>query len=439
MHDLSASSDDLQNAVDNLPATGAELCLAAAFTWSPSVQIKARSRIVVTGAGPASIIRASGHEAALLLDTSDEIEIRNIRVEGGTPSPGGDPALNGAITVTGSSRVRIADCTVACPGAQAVRNQTCITARSGSGRNVQDLRLERNALEIGPWQTGILIVDADSARVSGNRLSLPPGIGVSALTGADELVVRLTRNLVTAAIAAAASAATKQVPIPGASPINVVVGSDAEKLIDALAPKLAPSQVARRGVAGALGAAVRRAVSPEGFASLPNSAQVVITGVRQGLLSAGQGIVVGGSRAGTIQIHDNVVEDTVEGIHVGALDAEHRRARGSRRGRDRQEPHPPAGAEAVRPRAARGLRGQRAQPAHPRHGRDASSRREEQARPDRRRGDPDPRRARPVRMHPAGEPRRLLDRRLACCRSGRFRCNGCGSCRRRRRSGRAPR
>ena len=43
----------------------------------------------------------------------------------------------------------------------------------------------------------------------------------------------------------------------------------------------------------------------------------MITGVRQGLLSAGQGIVVGGSRAGTIQIHDNVVEDTVEGIHVG--------------------------------------------------------------------------------------------------------------------------
>ena len=43
----------------------------------------------------------------------------------------------------------------------------------------------------------------------------------------------------------------------------------------------------------------------------------MITGVRQGLLSAGQGIVVGGSRAGTIRIHDNVVEDTVEGIHVG--------------------------------------------------------------------------------------------------------------------------
>ena len=310
--------DDLQNAVDSLPATGGELCLAAGvYVVAAPVQIKARSRIVVTGAGPASIIRASGHEAALLVDTSDEIEIRNIRVEGGTPSPGGDPALNGAITVTGSSRVRIADCTVACPGAQAVRNQTCITARSGSGRNVQDLRLERNALEIGPWQTGILVVDADSARVSGNRLSLPPGIGVSALTGADELVVRLTRNLVTAAIAAAASAATKQVPIPGASPINVVVGSDAEKLIDALAPKLAPGQVVRRGVAGALAAAVRRAVSPEGFATLPNSAQVVITGVRQGLLSAGQGIVVGGSRAGTIQIHDNVVEDTVEGIHVG--------------------------------------------------------------------------------------------------------------------------
>jgi hypothetical protein len=164
--------DDLQNAVDSLPATGGELCLAAGvYAVAVPVQIKARSRIVVTGAGPASIIRASGHEAALLVDTSDDRD-PNIRVEGGTPSPGGDPALNGAITVTGSSRVRIADCTVACPGAQAVRNQTCITARSGSGRNVQDLRLERNALG---WTVADrdLVVDADSARVSGNRPSLP--------------------------------------------------------------------------------------------------------------------------------------------------------------------------------------------------------------------------------------------------------------------------
>ena len=80
--------DDLQNAVDCLPAAGGELCLAAGvYVLAAPVQIKARSRIVVTGAGPASIIAGERSRGGALVDTSDEIEIRNIRVEGGTPSP----------------------------------------------------------------------------------------------------------------------------------------------------------------------------------------------------------------------------------------------------------------------------------------------------------------------------------------------------------------
>jgi hypothetical protein len=55
---------------------------------------------------------------------------------------------------------------------------------------------------------------------------------------------------------------------------------------------------------------------------LPKGAQTVIDDVWVGSLAAGQGIVVGGTVAGTIQILDNLVEDTVQGIHVGISDAQ---------------------------------------------------------------------------------------------------------------------
>jgi hypothetical protein len=194
--------------------------------------------------------------------------------------------------------------------------------------------------------------------------------GSASLTGADELVVRLTRNLVTAAIAAAASAATKQVPIPGASPINVVVGSDAEKLIDALAPKLAPGQVVRRGVAGALAAAVRRAVSPEGFATLANSAQVVITGVRQGC-SAGQESSSAGRGPERSRSTTTSSRTPSRGIHVGLSTP----SIGGREAADevviaRNHIHLLVPRLYDRERHAV-FAGKRAQPAHPRHGRDA--------------------------------------------------------------------
>jgi hypothetical protein len=167
----------------------------------------------------------------------------------------------------------------------------------------------------------MLLVDVGHAHVAANVLSLPHAARAGSLTGGDEVVVRTVRSLIGAAVREAPAAGTRRVAIPGSPPINVVVGSDAETLIDALAAIVRRSQAAGRGGLKALQAAARDAVtSPAVFARLSKSAQNTIEKVRESSIAAGQGIVVGGTTAGTIQILDNVVEDTVQGIHVGVSD-----------------------------------------------------------------------------------------------------------------------
>jgi Family of unknown function (DUF6519) len=311
--------DDLQAAVDKLPPEGGELCLAAGvYPLAAPVLLNSRKRIVATGAGSATVIRALQSEAAIVIQASAGIELRQLRIEGGTPGGAGDPQLNAAVTVIGSKEVSIADCAVACPESAAGRSQTCITARSGAGGDPDGIRVERNRLEVGAWETGILLIDVGHAVVAGNEVALAPDVeGKGTLKGGNELVIRTLRSLIAAAVRPTPQPGTKQVAVPGAEPLNVLVGSDAEKLIDALAPQVSTSLGASRGALKAVQAVARNVTTTAFLDALSKAAQAVVGKVRQELLVAGQGIVVGGSHAGTIEILDNTVKDAVQGIHVG--------------------------------------------------------------------------------------------------------------------------
>jgi hypothetical protein len=313
--------DDLQAAVDSLPVGGGELCMAAGlYALAAPLLLTGRKRIVITGAGPATIVHAAKTEAAIVLDHCDEIEIRHIRVEGGSPGGAGDAHLNGAVTATGSVGVTISDCSLSCPASSESREQTCITIRSDTKRVPDAIRIERNRLEIGPWQTGILVLDAQDTVVAANRLGLPDGLAALAPGIADDLVARMLRKLVAGAIRKTAETGTKPVAIPGGGTINVVTANNASKLVEAFIPLLTPAQVIRRGPAKALEGAARRALEPANFTKLPQQATAMIGLVRQEMLAAGQGIIVGGTHIGTIQILENTVADTIQGIHVGVSD-----------------------------------------------------------------------------------------------------------------------
>jgi hypothetical protein len=317
-----APGDDLQAAVDSLPAEGGQLCLAAGLYVLPApVKLAGRSRVVVSGAGAATVLRATQTEAALIVQNCSQVEVRNVRIEGGSPDKA-DPQLNGALTVVASSEVTLSECSLSCPESAAGRAQTCVTVRSGGGRDPDAIRLERNRLKVGPWETGVLLVDVGHAVVAGNEIAItldPEGTGVKA---GGEPLARGLRTLIDAAVRPDAERGTRPVKVPGAEPLHVLAGSQAEKLIVALAAQLSPSQVARRGALKALQAAARRAADGPARARLPKSAQAVIGQLQVDLRVVGQGIVVGGSRAGTVEILGNLVEDAVQGIHVGVSDGD---------------------------------------------------------------------------------------------------------------------
>lgn len=205
--------DDLQQAIAALPATGGELCLSAGvFSLGDTVHIANRQRVIVNGAGPATVLRCATSETVLSFETCREVEVRNLRIESG-PAGTGPKAehLNGALMFSASTDVVVSACTLSCPDSTQ-RAQACLLVRGAGGPEPDRVRVERCDFEVGSWQTGILLVDVARAAIVGNR-------------------VRLSHT-------------------PG------------------------PDAV-------------------------------------------GQGIVVAGSKVGTVQILDNVVEDAVQGIHVG--------------------------------------------------------------------------------------------------------------------------
>ncbi len=214
--------DDLGAAVARLPADGGELCFhAGTYTLGAALVISGRSRIVMRGAGPATVLRALGTEAALQFQDCTEVAVHSMRVEGGVAGTAADwKHLSGAITFLGGGELSVTDCVLCCPDAppetrgQVRRTQTCLTARAGA--QPLRVRVERNRFEVGTLQTGLLVVDPAHALVAGNSLRV---------SGSRD----------------------------------------------------------------------------------PRSGRV-----------AGQGVVIGGGAVGTVEIFDNLVEDTIQGIHVAA-------------------------------------------------------------------------------------------------------------------------
>jgi hypothetical protein len=169
--------DDLQLALDDLPPGGGEICLRAGeYVLDRPLRFESRRRIVLHGAGPATVLRAAGSEMAVVFEDCDEVEVRALRAQGAVQSPRSPGDLDGALTFAGCTDVLVHDCTLTCADADR-RAQACLTARPSDERAADRIRVERCRLEVGARQVGVLLVDTGVSRVSDNhvRLSLTTG------------------------------------------------------------------------------------------------------------------------------------------------------------------------------------------------------------------------------------------------------------------------
>lgn len=304
--------DDLQAAADSLPASGGELCLAAGvFPLLTPLLISGRQRVVVTGVGPATILRARGREAAVVAEKCTDIEIRHLRIEGGDPGEVLDPHRNGAFTAVACDGVRVVDCELSCPDGGAA-HQACLTVRSTEdGRQMPDrVWIEGNRFEVGSWQTGVLVVDSDSTVVAGNHLRVGPPREERLVVRRPELLARSVGGLVRASLTGAADRSSRIGPASPMAPFAEAFAAFAST---------APGR-ATRGPAPLAMAFARFLVAQPVDALDPPARRLLARLFRQ-LRPALQGIVVAGRRVGTAVIRDNLVEGTVQGIHVGTSDA----------------------------------------------------------------------------------------------------------------------
>jgi hypothetical protein len=196
--------DDLVAALHSLPRGVGEIALSAGvYELAAPLVISNRRRVVISGAGPATILRAPEHETTLVLDSCQELLLSRLRVEGGKPAAGSAATkhINGALTVLGGSDVAISECTLACTDAD-TRTQSCLLAKSSTRSRGERLRVDRCRLEVGAWQTGALILDPLSVTVERSTVLVRPGVaaGTSAgqgivVAGVDAGIVRILDNV----------------------------------------------------------------------------------------------------------------------------------------------------------------------------------------------------------------------------------------------------
>jgi photosystem II stability/assembly factor-like uncharacterized protein len=164
--------DDVQAAVEALPADGGELCFAAGdFKLTDPLHVTKRGRVTITGRGPSTVLRC-GHEVVAVIKECQDIEVSHLRVEaGGMGTAPGEEHIMGALTFLDCIEIDVHDCELACPDAAGGRAQACLTVHGhGDGRIAERARIHGNRLETGVGQVGMLVAEPRLAEITGNHV-----------------------------------------------------------------------------------------------------------------------------------------------------------------------------------------------------------------------------------------------------------------------------
>ena len=315
--------DDLQAAADQLPASGGELCLAAgSYPVDAPVVISQKTRVVVSGIGPATVVRAAAHESVFQFAGCTDVTVQNLRAESG-PGPNvtgriGEPQLLGALSFLGSTNVTVRNCELSCPD-NTGRTQSAVYAAPAPGGQNGQVRVLGSKLEVGDPQIGILVISADEITIEGNEVRLGPAPPVSAGPARPPLpvVAGEIARFVSSHVLSAADEGGHEVPLPGAATLRIRGASAVQRLADEFGTSATESALKRSTPKQSLQRFAKRAVlAPQSLTLSRANARFLITAVTSSRTMA-QGIVVGGARASLVRIRGNLVSSAIEGIHVG--------------------------------------------------------------------------------------------------------------------------
>lgn len=319
--------DDLQAALDALPAAGGELCLAAGtFRVGAPLTVRGKQRVVITGVGPATVLVGEKHEAVLVATRCPDIEVTRLRVESG-PVPGSPPGeehLLGALTFLGCPSVRVRDCQVWCPDSSGRSQSGIYAAPDPEGVRPGVVEVRGNRLEIGDQQVGILVASAAESLIVDNVVVL-----------AERGTPRPATRAVARELGRYVAGHLTVLPAAGDAAVGLADGRtvrmDGSAALRRLAAEWAKATSARRLRSSA---SARRALARFVAASASEPHQATVGKLSARFLAAavtdlgavGQGIVVAGDRGDRVRVEGNRVWAAVQGVHVAL-----RAANGGRR------------------------------------------------------------------------------------------------------------
>ncbi|MDQ3982105.1 MAG: Ig-like domain-containing protein, partial [Actinomycetota bacterium] len=317
---------DISAAAEALPSEGGELCLAAGiYDLADPATIDERRNVVVSGRGSATILRAVEGDTALLFRGCDGVTVRDLRIEAGQPGTEGRHRFGG-ITCIGSTRVKIVDCELSCADGPE-RSRTCLTIRrridaEGEPWDAGPIRadVERNRFEVGAWQVGALLLDVERATVARNELRLGARPSDERILSYGGFLAPELRRTMTAATVKLGTPGSVEIDFPGReAPFAVPSNSPLRPLWQEVAARTSPR--GNQTLTQAIDASIRSMKE----ARFSNEASKALLTMLASLEAVGQGIVVGGTRAETVQVLDNVVDNATESIHIGLSDPDQAR------------------------------------------------------------------------------------------------------------------
>jgi hypothetical protein len=313
--------DDLQVAADKLPATGGELCLAAGtYRLDSPVVLKNRTRIVVTGIGPATVLASQSRECLLRFEGCTDITVRDLRAEAGSASkpeiPYGEEHLLGAISFIDCADVTVRDCEVACPDSLSRAQSAVFAGTFTRGRTIGPVRVVDNKLEVGDQQDGVLVVSAEEAVIARNEIRLGPAPAQIPPGFVHPRLVSEISRFVGRHVLSSAASSGHEVPLPGGMKMRVHGATVVQRLAGQFGRNVSEKALAKSTPRKQLQRFTRRALLAPDSLDVSREGSRFLFGAAKSR-SISQGIVISGMRAGLIRIEDNLINGVIQGIHVG--------------------------------------------------------------------------------------------------------------------------
>ena len=301
-----------------------QICLpVGVYPVTQPVIVRNKGRLTITGIGPGSRLESAASERVLVFEACQSVTVRDLALTSTVVVTQRTPQrVGGVLTFVDCDAVDVERVTLN-GGAGARRAAACLAAqetRAGRGGTV---RIRECTLGVGFEQVGILLVNVDRAHVEDTilrALPRPAALTFQNLLGVPDYRTRLRDLLIANArfgvMASRGPATNDSVTIGGVPVVFSTHSSLVGEWRQVFQAENPPGVFSPQTLILYLKSLADRVLLSGGLNRAPFTNWLNLA--RNHLVvSAGQGIVIGGTRAREVRILNNTITGIVDAIHVG--------------------------------------------------------------------------------------------------------------------------